>query len=994
MHSQLLQNSNVPSIRTSLRSLIPAYQLKELIIQKLINVWEHYPQAIDETIFRHAELLFVLTTDEFKQQRTQQHLIRMIFSLYFIQKSLRRLVIHLGEKRHLHFRLVQTCLKFPFGTKPVLAFMGGICLFDKQENFEEKHLLLAAQKLIPEIQILKGTTLLHHDPQDSIRLIYTEFEKKSGGTFTISEIALLKRGLQTELHSRVEKNIPSLFMIRNEEEVMKNILILSREIDLSDEIPEMMINFEQQMHSAISFTIILVRVLKNESKKIEELFCTLPHGVRFILDRSQIIGYPKEATVFHLEIPLEASFFRADCSINFYLARQKVKSILLDTIGPVRDFNGGMILKQGELLSQLKEAFQEIEEKDPLLIENFFYSLNPIEKQTTIPLEVLRSLFSLFLENLKESSSEDSYTLNVRDDTKNVYAVFKSEDESISKILDDGLFHFKDSITMFKLSLKNFYFMGFTHNKEKVLDQEFGFLNFLGKRLKKWHQERENRQIASLAIRHVPTSFDPRVGGDSNSRALLKMLFEGLMRIGKDGKPTPAIAKSVTISSDKKTYIFHLRSSSWSDGSPLIAFDFEYAWKKIVSPDFTTPFASFFYPIQNARAVSEKKISLHELGVKAIDELTLKVTLEYPAPYFLELVALPLFSPISHKVDWVHPNWTFQDGDAYVCNGPFCLKRKNINYGYELTKNPLYWNDQEVILEQILIRKITDSSAYELFGKNSIDWIGHALPFWDPLSAKQFSSQISSHPSPKVLWNVFNSRCIPFHNQKIRKALSYCIDKERLISLLNYEVAIPATSPLPLSHSQQSSFVNWNFDPDYAQKMLAEGLIEIGIEKRNFLPVTFLSPYSNLHERTAKLIKQQWEEILGISCRIAFMEWEEMFPKICRGDYEVCLLTWTAWVNDPMYTLNAFKYSKDEVNFSKWENVNFQKLLDQASQEEEPSQFLKKAENLLIDEMPVNPLFSMKNQCISQNYFCFPCDPLFGDPDFKSAYIKKTKAEK
>jgi|GEM_PF-289101 len=723
MNSQLLQNSNVPSIRTSLRSLIPAYQLKELIIQKLINVWEHYPQAIDETIFRHAELLFVLTTDEFKQQRTQKHLLRMIFSLFFIQKSLRKLVIHLGENRHLDFRLVQTCLKFPFGTKPVLSFMGGICLFDKQENFEERHLLLAAQKLIPEIQIVKGTTLLHHDPEDSIRLIYTEFEKKSGGTFTISEIALLKRGLQTELHSRVEKKIPSPFMMS------------------------------------------------------------------------------------HVE---------------------------------------------GE-----------------------------------------------------------------------------------------------------------------------------------------WNQEKQKRQVARLAIRNVPASFDPRLGGDSNSRTLLKMLFEGLMRMGQDGKPTYALAQSVTLSNDKKTYIFHLRSSFWSDGSPLIAYDFEYAWKKILSPKFTTPFASFFNSIQNAHAVKEGSVPHTELGVESLDEHSLKVTLDYPTPYFLELTTLPLFSPISHKVDWIHPNWTFQDGDDYVCNGPFCLKRKNLNYGYELIKNLNYWDVNSIKLDQILIRKIKDSSVYELFENHSIDWIGHTMPYWAPSSAKRYSSQMSSRPSPKVSWCVFNTQQFPFHSPKIRKALSYCIDKEKLLSLLNYEDATPATSPLPLSHSLQASISSWKFDSEYAQKMLAEGLLEIGINKNDFPEIILLSPLTALYEPIAKFIKKCWEDILGISCRIFLMEWTELFPKICKGDFDVSLITWTSWINDPMYTLNSFKYQKDEVNFSKWENLRFQKLLDQACAEEEPSQSLKEAEKILIDEMPVNPLFFENNHCISQDYFHAPCDPLFGDPDFKLAYIRQ-----
>jgi len=401
MNSFFLSSSSLSSIRSALKVLLPSYQLKEQILQALIKIWERFPKEFDETLLKKAELLFVFTSEEFKEQHPKQHLLRLIFSFFLIKKSLRKLVTVYGEKRHLQFRLMRTTLKFPFGSKSVLGLLVGICLFDKQEIFEEKHLLLAVQKFLPQLQIVKGSVVLHHDPEDSIRLVYVEFEKKMGGTFSCQEIAVLKKGLHAELQARVEKNIPALFMIRNEEEVMKNILILSRELDFSHEIPEMIINFEQQLSGALSFTVILVRVVKANTLAAEEIFPKFPSEVYFSLDRRQIIGYledryPKEALVFRLEIPIEDSFLRADFSINFYVARQKVKSIVMHALGPVRDFNGGMILKQGELLSQLKESFWEISEKDPLLIENFFYSLTPIEKQTTLPLSTYASFFKCF----------------------------------------------------------------------------------------------------------------------------------------------------------------------------------------------------------------------------------------------------------------------------------------------------------------------------------------------------------------------------------------------------------------------------------------------------------------------------------------------------------------------------------------------------------------------------------------------------------------------
>lgn len=994
VNQSLFESSKLPSIRSTLKILLPFYQFKEQILQCLIKVWERFPQEFDETLFKKAELLFILTSDEFKEQRLQKHLVRIIFSLFLIQKNLRKFVTLFGEKRHLQFRLMQTTLKFPFGSKSVLGILTGICLFDKQETFEEKHLLLAVQKFLPHLQIVKGSVFVHHDQGDSIRLVYVEFEKKGGGAFSCEEITLLKKRLYAELQARVEKNIPALFMIRNEEEVMKNILILSRELDFCHEIPEMTINFEQQRSDALSFTVILVRMVKENNKSIRELLQKLTDGIRFFLDRNQTIGY-KEASVFRLEIPIDDSFLRSDFSINFYLARQKVKSAILQAIGPVRDFNGGMILKQGERLSQLKEAFREIANQEPLLIENFFYSLSPIEKQATFPLHQLSIFFQMFLDTVqKKTFNEDfPFDLKIHEEDKNSYVIIRSEDASLFKILEKttGSLHLEEGLISFKLNHKNLFMMGFIQNKEK---HTLNFMHKIEDGIETWKKEILNKQVVRLAIRLIPTSFDPRIAGDENTRILLKMLFEGLMRIGRDGKPACALARSVTILADKKTYIFHLRPSFWSDGTSLVAYDFEYAWKKLLSPLFETQFASFFYCIKNARLVKEGIISLDEVGIKAIDADTLQVVLEYPVPYFLELLTLPLFSPISHKIEWVHPNWAFQEGSAYVCNGPFCLKRKNLNYGYEFVKNPHYWDAEVVAIDQIFIRKVKDFSAYEMFEKNTIDWIGRLLPYWDPIYGKKHSNKMTSLPSPKVSWCIFNTQHFLFQNQKIRKALSYCIDKEKLISLLSYEDAVPASSPLPLRYSMQSPHDKRHFNPILAKELFQEGLNEIGLQKNQFPLFTLLFPSFILHEKTARLLQQQWEDILGISCKFDFNEWPDLFPKICKGEYEVCLITWTSWVNDPIYTLNAFKYRNEGINFSKWENPDYQHLLDLANHEEDVKQrlfFLNEAEKILIGEMPVNPLFFERSQCISQDYFHVPCDPIYGYPDFKWAFVNKTK---
>jgi len=602
----------------------------------------------------------------------------------------------------------------------------------------------------------------------------------------------------------------------------------------------------------------------------------------------------------------------------------------------------------------------------------------------------------MFLEATQENSLNEAlpFDLKFREETKNIYAIIKSDDAALFKILEKimGPLSLSEGLVSFKIGLKNFSIMGFIQLKEKNEEQARHFFHKIDEAIQLWKKETKNRQVAHLAIRTVPTSFDPRIGGDENTRVLLKMLFEGLTRIGLDGKPTNALAESITLLPDNVTYIFHLRPSFWSDGSPLVAYDFEYAWKKILAPKCYTPFASVFYPIKNARLVKEGALPIEEVGIHTIDDLTLKVVLEYPVAYFLELIAHPLFSPISNKTDCIHPDWSFQQGEAYVCNGPFCLRKKNINYSYGFVKNPNYWDVKAVSLDQIIIRKVQDASVYEMFENGTIDWIGKLFPYWDPAYAKRFSKKMTSLPSPKVSWCTFNTQQFPLSNQKIRKALSYCIDKKKLISLLNYKDATPAHSPLPLCHSMQPLHDHVQLTPEAIKQLFHEGLIETGLQQNDFPLLTLFVPTFIIHEKTAHILKQSWKEILGITCTLAFYEWSELFSKMCQGDYQIALITWTSVLNDPIYTLNAFKHNHEEINFSKWENPQYQYLLNLANAQIESLKretLLNEAEKILIHEMPVNPLFFEKNQCISQEHFHVPCDTIYGYPDFKWAFFDK-----
>ena len=166
----------------------------------------------------------------------------------------------------------------------------------------------------------------------------------------------------------------------------------------------------------------------------------------------------------------------------------------------------------------------------------------------------------------------------------------------------------------------------------------------------------DKKNCARVNVVDEPQSLDPRRARDLSSLTLTRMLFEGLTRLGKEEKAEPALAEKIDVSNDLKTYTFHLRHSSWSNGDAVTAKDFVYAWKKILDPQFVSENAFQLYVIKNAKAVKQGTLPLEELGIRMKDPYTLEVELEYPFPSFLELLAIPIFFPINAAQDAASPN--------------------------------------------------------------------------------------------------------------------------------------------------------------------------------------------------------------------------------------------------------------------------------------------------------------------------------------------------
>ncbi|HEY5260241.1 MAG TPA: peptide ABC transporter substrate-binding protein, partial [Rhabdochlamydiaceae bacterium] len=474
-----------------------------------------------------------------------------------------------------------------------------------------------------------------------------------------------------------------------------------------------------------------------------------------------------------------------------------------------------------------------------------------------------------------------------------------------------------------------------------------------------WQTKLKAQKIVRLSFPLLHSFLDPRLGGSvgNGHYFILRMMFDGLTRIGADGKPYLSIAESVNISSDQKYYLFKLRKCSWSNGAPVTAYDFEYTWKSILSPSFKTSSSYLFYPIMHAKAAKEGLVPLENVKIRAIDESTLAVELAFPAPYFLELIANPLFSPVNHQIDQIHPDWAAQEAESYICNGPFHLTKRHSFDRYVLKKNPTYWDADNVKLDQITIYKTNNvHEVLEMFQKDQIDYLGRPMQPWEPFFAHQ-TPEID--PTPRIYWLTFNVQSFPFNHPKLRKALALAINRQEIVSALSGDM-IPATTPLPREHTYHLHTANYEENAGKARVLFDEALEELGLNRNSFSMPPILSFQGFLRETTALIIKRQWEQCFDIHCRVEAHNLTTLFERMYRGDYQISGMGWEPLVNDPIYTLDAFKNAKEKVNFSKWEHEDFQMLLDAANEEcdlKKRDEYLLQAEKILIDQLPVIPLY-------------------------------------
>lgn len=389
-------------------------QIKEQIAPLL----EFRPQVFERDIYNELQNFILQFKDQFTVNRDIKHLTRIISYKYLFHKSLANYVLSQPHQRHLSIKVLKTTIDIDGETKPILGVLVGINLLRENEIFEERHVLKAIQSCITGVSKVKDSSIIDRRNNNKVRTVYIEIEKKDHLPFSVKEIQELRKRLPIEIKGRIESVINPIFMPRNEEEVMRNILILSNQLKYVQDIPQVIITFHKQTQTKISFTIILLRLLKPGDEPLQKLFMRNKSGVKFNEHEVKIVGllrkkYPKEANVFEMHLDKQL-FLRKDYSLDLYEARRKVFSELTLMLGDIRDYNGGMISKQTEVLTDLKKLLLQINIHHDFLLENYFYSLTPTYMQSLLSPFILKKHFLMLLEALEHDYNKNIFFLRTQ----------------------------------------------------------------------------------------------------------------------------------------------------------------------------------------------------------------------------------------------------------------------------------------------------------------------------------------------------------------------------------------------------------------------------------------------------------------------------------------------------------------------------------------------------------------------------------------------------
>lgn len=492
-----------------------------------------------------------------------------------------------------------------------------------------------------------------------------------------------------------------------------------------------------------------------------------------------------------------------------------------------------------------------------------------------------------------------------------------------------------------------------------------------------------------------PPSLHPGLATDTTSGTVIQNIFEGLMTM-ENGVATEAAAESYEISEDLLTYTFKLRDAKWTNGDSVTAEDFAYSWRWALDPANASEYASILYPIKGAEAFNTGSGTVDALGIKVVDEKTIEVTLEVPTPYFLELTAFKTMYPIHQATQEASANW-FAEADTIISNGPYTLTEWVHNGNLVLTKSETYWDAANVKIDTVNIALVeSEGSQMNMYDADEIDFLGTNFGSisLDAIDRLKSEGTLNVEPYSGIYWYKFNTTDKVTSNVNIRKALALAIDRAGLIQNITKGEQQPALGIVPNAVEGFGDDEGYFKDADYetAKEYLATGLKELGLSDPSELEISVSHNTSEAHAAIAQFIQQGWTKNLGIKVKLDNSEWQVYLDKLSNLDYQVGRMGWIADYNDAYTFLEMYNTAANGNNDTGWENAEYTALLKQSVTETDPAKrtaIMLEAEKIMVDEMPVAPIYFYTNLYIAKDYVSGMVPDALGNISLKNADINK-----
>lgn len=463
-----------------------------------------------------------------------------------------------------------------------------------------------------------------------------------------------------------------------------------------------------------------------------------------------------------------------------------------------------------------------------------------------------------------------------------------------------------------------------------------------------------------------PQDLDPHIVTGIPEANVISALLEGLVRLdSKTLQPVPGVASSWDISDDGMIYTFHLRKEAhWSNGDPVTAGDFVWTWWRALQPALGNQYAYMLFAIDNAEAYANGEITdFAKVGVKALDDHTLRVTLTNPTPYFLQLLDHQSTYPVHRATiekfgaaDERATRWT-RVGN-YVGNGPFFLTEWKLNKIIQVRKNPHYWNAHSVRLNGIDFHPIENVSTEERMFRADQLHITGTIPI-DKVAVyqREHPELLQIAPYLGTYYYRFNVRKPELQDQRVRRALNLAIDRKAIVERVTKGGEAPAYTFTPPDTMGYTASSDLGFDPESARQLLADAGYPDGA---GFPNVELMFNTSEGHRKIAVAMQQMWKKNLNIDISLVNQDWKVFLNSVNVGDYTISRAGWIGDYVDPNTFLDMW-VTDGGNNQTGWSNKRYDqiilKLAPAAETQEKRYRLLREAESILLEELPVLPIY-------------------------------------